>query len=538
MSDSPLELDLKFLPDWLKDSPSKNPYADFEGEREAPRRSGDDRRGSQGRGPQGRRPEGRGPQDRGDRRGPRPPGGASRDNRGDRKPGKGGGFGKTREGRGRWEEASPRAHSSQPEAPHVPAVKVELLPEPAAAAGIAKQIKSSARACGVFRVAKMFLDKFERFRVCVTALDPAAVIYQVGEGPLSFNRAAVESGAFRPNRERYYVVEIAQGEPPKGNYTSVARDRLSGAFLGPPNHHGYQVAMRKLYEERYSRRMSFPEFQRNIDIVSDPAAVEQWKQQACSVTTYKTKVGEGEEPVVFKTEAEVEQHFRDVHLPKLTRSGNSLEVSGAIAGALLDRSIGFTVRETVERERQVPVQMVNGLRPYFTEAGLHLFKWNRKMLFASAIRPQRHPAEQVFSEGISAILTTVGERPGIKRPELAAKILGTIAAGATEEAQQEHNTKLSALAADMHYLVQIGYVVEFQNGCLDLPPPRKDSGHADHADDQRHDVAAEAAALNEPRRTAESLPPRQREPKPSKPRRDSRYALLPLLTAASVASLA
>ena len=429
-------------------------------------------------------------------------------------------------------------------------MKVEILPEPAAAAGIAKQIKSSGRACGVFRVAKMFLERFERFRVRITALDPAALIYQVGEGPVAFDSSAVDRGSFRANLDRFFVIETIQGEPPKGNYVSVARDRLSGALLGPPNHHGYQVALRKIYEERYSRRMSFPDFQRNIDIVSDPAAVEQWKQQASSVTTYKTKVAEGEEPVVLKSEAEAEQHFRAHFLPKLMRSANSLEVSAEVAGSLLDRRIGQTVRDAVDYEREVPVQMVNSLRPYFSEAGLHLFKWKKKMLFASAIRPQRHPEHQTFSEGISAILTTVGEHPGIKRPQLAAKLIGTLPADATEEAQKESATKIAALAADLHYLVQIGYVVEFQSGNLELPPPRQKPGQPEPQEDSRHDIAAETAGLQDAPNVSESASPQQqqrqqqqrppqerREPRTDRPRRDSRYALLPLTTAASVAAL-
>lgn len=427
-------------------------------------------------------------------------------------------------------------------------VKVEIFPEPAAASGIAKQIKTSARACGVFRVANMFMDRFDRFRVRISAIDRAAMLHQVGDGPVSFDRAAVERGAFRANFDRYYVTEIVQGEPPKGNFMSVARERISGMLLGPSSHHGYQVALRKLYEERYARRMSFQDFTRNIENVSDPAAVEQWKQQASSVTTFRTKVGEGEEPEIFKSEQEAEEHFRNVHLPALSRSGNSLEVGAAIAGSLLDKSIGYTVRDAVEREREVPVQMVNALRPYFNEAGLHLFKWKRKILFASAIRPQRHPAEQTFSDGISAILTAINEHPGMKRPHLAARLLGTLPAEAPEEVQQEFNAKLAALAADLHYLVQIGYVVEFQNGCLELPPARnKEGGHAEHADDGRHDIAAEAAGLHEPAVAAEPPAPQQRqqqprsqpqrEPRPPTPRRDMRYALLPLTMMASAASL-
>lgn len=545
MSDTPLDFDLKFLPAWLKETPAPNRYADFAGEE--PRRDRDNRggpgRGGPSRGP--RPPQGdRGPRrdDRDKRSGPggRPSGPGGRGP----KPGGFGGPRGQRDERGFHEQRPP-----EPQAPPVPVVKIQIFPEPAAASGIAKQIKLSARACGVFRVANMFMDRFDRFRVRVTALDPAAMIHQIGEGPLSFDRAAVERGAFKANFDRHYVTEIVQGEPPKGNYTSVARERLSGKLLGPSSHHGFQVALRKLYEESYARRMSFPDFQRNIDNVTDPAAVEQWKQQASSVTTLKTKVAEGEEPIIFKTEQEAEEHFRKTHLPSLVKSGNSLDVGGAIAGSLLDKSIGYTVRDAVEREREVPVQMVNALRPYFNEAGLQLFKWKRKILYASAIRPQRHPEGQTFSDGISAILTAVGEHPGMKRPNLAARLLGTLAAEATEEQQQEHAAKVTALAADLHYLVQLGHVVEFQNGCLELPPARsKEGAHAEHGDDHRHDIAAEAAGLHEgsagdsqqqqnrpPQPQRQPQPPR--EPKPPKPRRDSRYALLPLLTAASVASL-
>ena len=60
MSDLPVELDLKFLPSWLKEEPSPNRYADFEGE-SPDRARRDDRRGGGGFS--------------GERRGPRPAGG-------------------------------------------------------------------------------------------------------------------------------------------------------------------------------------------------------------------------------------------------------------------------------------------------------------------------------------------------------------------------------------------------------------------------------------------------------------------------------
>ena len=386
-----------------------------------------------------------------------------------------------------------------------------MLPEPAGAAGISKQIKSSGRACGVFRVAKMFLERPERYRIRVTALDPNATLYQIGDGPVSFDRSQVERGAFRANLDKFYTVETVQADAPKGNYTSVARHRFSGVLLGPPNHHGYQVAIRKLYEERFSRRMSFQDFQREIENVSDPAVVEQWKQQASSTTVYKTKVEEGQEPTTFANVAEAEQHFRATHLPKLVKSAHSLEMAGGAALVPLDRNITHTVRDLIERERRVPVGLVNALRPYFSEAGLHLFKWKRKILFASAIRPQRHPAEQTFGEGISAILSAVAEKPGMKRPELAQRILGNIPPEDPEGAKRKE-----ALAADLHYLVHIGYVVEFQNGALELPPAKKDAA-AHHAEDHKMDVAAEMAELHEGAEAQPSAKPEAKQNAPQAP---------------------
>lgn len=483
MSDLPEELDLKFLPDWLKAAPSTNRYADYEGESERPHR--DDRRGGKSFG--GGKPQG-------DRRGPRPAGGG--------RPGGGG----PRDGRGprdfkggqdrrgpkpSFERRDDRAPRPQFE-PRKTVVHVQILPEPAAGAGIAKQIKASARACGVFRVAKMFLDRPERYRVRVTAIDENAMLYQVGDGPVSFDRPAVEAGAFRANFDRLYDVEITQGEPPKGNYTAVARHRFSGVLLGPPNHHGYQVATRKLYEERFSRRMDFADFQREIEMVSDPAAIEQWKEQSGKVTTYKTKPVEGQEQQSFNSLYDVEQHFRATHLPSLVKFAHCLEVAGQAATVGLDRNIAHSIRELIENERHVPIGLVNALRPYFSDAGLHLFKWKRKVLLASAIRPQRHPADQALSDGMSAILTLVDEKPGIKRPDLAKQILGELPPDAPESVEARQK-----LASDLHYLIHLGYVVEMQNGSLELPPSKKEQDQKRETDGSK---AGPTAA--DPRRSA------------------------------------
>src|SRR4030095_8648736 len=71
MSDEPVEIDLKFLPDWLKETPAANRYADHLGEAEGrTRRAGAEERDRTPRGDRGPRGDGP-PRGRDDRRGPR-----------------------------------------------------------------------------------------------------------------------------------------------------------------------------------------------------------------------------------------------------------------------------------------------------------------------------------------------------------------------------------------------------------------------------------------------------------------------------------
>jgi hypothetical protein len=106
---------------------------------------------------------------------------------------------------------------------------------------------------------------------------------------------------------------------------------------------------------------------------------------------------------------------------------------------------------------------VNGLRSYFVEAGLHFFKHRKRVLYVSSTKPVRHPAGQVFSDGITAILKTIEATPRIKRPDLAAKILGE------QHDAPESAARKEQLASDLHYLIHAGHVIEFSNGMLELP---------------------------------------------------------------------
>jgi hypothetical protein len=325
-------------------------------------------------------------------------------------------------------------------------------------------VKGSSRAYPLFSTGRLFLERPERHRVRVVSGDPAVLLFQVGDGPVTFDRAAVERNAFRQMKDQYYKEETTLGEPLKGNYTNVARLRGSGVLLGPTNYHSYQPTLRKIYEERYSRRMPFQEFtQKEIEVVTDEQTINDWREQARSTTNFTTT--QEAEPVTFKSAFDAEQHFKKTYLPTVVKSGVSLECSGPASRAIPDRGIAAALRDSWEKERGFPAQIVNHLRPYLLEAGLHFFKHRKRVLYISAIKPARLTPGQDMSANLTAIMSAVEAHPKLTRRDLATKILGE-----HHEAPELLEQKAS-LARDLHYLVHAGHVIEFHDGTLDLPLP-------------------------------------------------------------------
>ncbi len=336
------------------------------------------------------------------------------------------------------------------------------MPDARVLENVLAQIKAGHLAYSVFSLARVFLDKPERYDVRLKA--ETATLFQLGEnGPVASDRRLLENGAFLNQKDNFYRTEVTQTEPIKGNFSAVARCRLSGVLLGPTNHHAYQPQLRALYEQRFSRRMSFQDYQRQIETVSDPEIVERWKEEARSVTTYTTL--QQDPPVTFKSAAETERHFRQTYLPDLIQSSAELSLDGVVSRQLPDRSLGRAIENAWAQEFRSPTKMMQELIGSFRGNGLHIFRQRKGMLFVSPMRARVFPQDSsALSASVAAILAVLADNPGINRKLLLEKLPSD---GSTEPEVIEKR-KL-ALASNLHWLIGEGYVIEFNDGALDLP---------------------------------------------------------------------
>jgi hypothetical protein len=338
---------------------------------------------------------------------------------------------------------------------------IRFAPRQSVFENVVAQIKSGSVAYSLFVLARLFLEKPGRYEVRLTS-KPEAPLYQIGEnGGISMDRDFLERNAFRFAQRDFYQVNVSESEPIKGNFSNVARCRLSGTLLGPTNHHAYQPQLRSLYEQRFSRRMSFVDYQRQIEIVSDPAVVERWKEEAKKVTTYSTL--REETPQTFSSIAETERHFRSQYLPQLIHNVAEITIDGTSSRSLPDRTLNRAVEQAWVRETRSPSNIMQELASRFRQNGLHIFRHRRGMLFVSPIRIRAFVHEQAgVSPTVNAILEAVSTAAGMNRKQLFETLTAN---GASEDAEPRR----LALASDLRWLISEGYLIEFNDGSLDRP---------------------------------------------------------------------
>lgn len=346
-------------------------------------------------------------------------------------------------------------------ATRTPSVTIRFFPYSPAFENVVAQIKSGSVAYSLFALARLFLEKPVGYEVCLKAKQESPLYQFEDNGMVSADREFLERNAFRFAHRDFYKIDVSETDPIKGNFSNVARCRLSGTLLGPTNHHSYQPQLRSLYEQRFSRRMSFADYQRQIEIVSDTALVERWKEEARKVTTYTTL--REENPLTFSSAAEAERHFRSHYLPGLIRSVEEVTIGGSHSRSLPHRTLNRAIEEAWARETRSPSNMMQELASRFRQNGLHVFRHRRGMLFVSPIRGRAFVHEHAgVSPSVNAILEALSGNEAISRKQVFEKLIGD---GVSEDAEASS----LALASDLRWLINEGYVIEFNDGSLDLP---------------------------------------------------------------------
>jgi hypothetical protein len=482
-----LDLEKLFLPAWAQESPSVNRYAKFTGGEERPDRR-EDRRG---RGPRPPRREG----------GERPASGARRDDR-PRGPRREGGGRPQREDRG-----GPRRDDRRElrEAPlPLPEIHASLVPDEKGVESLARQIKMTGRAYPLFDIARLILQKPERYSVRLAIKknaegQPVQPLFVCAlDETVWLTEGEAIGHVLRNHFATFYQAERTATEPPKGKYTFVGQCGMSGVIFGPPNHHDYQNRLHKLHAERFWK-MPFEVYKSRVKIVRDEEVVKKWVEEQSWKTEYICL--NVPEPLKLASREDVEQHFRATHKDTIIKPVENHTLNGVAARGMRCHGLVRLALQLSDEQRRFPLQLATVLSQQFAGHGLQFFKVNKTVTHVSVARPHFLDLETTpVSEGVKRIVEFINAHPKCTRRKLFEALapspppapIPVVPAGtepaaqtpaATEGAAKpaehpEPTPEQTAVNADLHWLIHQGHVIEFANGMLDtakkpLPRPPK-----------------------------------------------------------------
>jgi hypothetical protein len=477
-SDQDFDLELHFLPAWAQKPAQETRYADYEG-RSTEDRPTEGRERRRDRGPSGPRPQRRRDDRPHNREGQRPPGTAEakgehppRGERRDRDRGRG-----RREGGHRPEARE----DTRPPIP-LPDVQVAFVPDDKGVDSLARQIKMTGRAYPLFEIAQMILQKPERYAVTLTVKKKAdgAIAQPLFVCALDDTVWLSEDEAVRwvmeKHFETFYQADKTKVDPPKGTYTFVAQCGMSGTILGPPNYHDYQVRLRKLHAERFSR-MPFEVFKSRVKIVKDEETVKKWVEEQSWKIEYMCL--NLPEPLRLGSREEVEKHFRETHLPNIIKQVETTRLIGTASRGIRSQDLMRLVRVRWEEQRRFPLQIATVLSQQFAARGLQFFKVGKTITHVAVARPHFLDMEATpVSEGVRKIVDHINAHPRINRRDLMNALAPAPTpadASTTATADAEPTPEQTAVIADLHWLIHQGHVIEFANGSLETakkPAPK------------------------------------------------------------------
>ena len=405
-----------------------------------------------------------------------------------------------REGGGERRWSGPRA--PQDYRPYLsPYFNIAFYPDDSGFSALVKAMRASCRTFELFEIARLILEKYERFVVVVTrrtpetaaapgpsgapgSRSPVPIYLAVADGlPFDTEEAAIAYAVGR-NLDKYFEQAVVDIDPPKGNFQFVNRCTLSGVLLGPPNYHRYQQIVQQHHAARFAR-MPFEVYRERIETVRDPEVVNQWLEKMKKTTRYTWKLGAaGEPPVTFDNVEDARAHLLATAKERVVKTVETPRFPAKQIEALPPGEIRRAIEGQLERQRRFPLDTANALRGRLRREGFTIFKKGSKGIsYVCAVKRKFRVPGQSFAESIGGLIGFIEANPMITVKELPVKFLGLppppappAAESAPAEAPRsaltaEQQETLKRVTMDLHWLVQEGYVTEFADGRLFTPPP-------------------------------------------------------------------
>lgn len=374
----------------------------------------------------------------------------------------------------------------------VRAADVMIYPEEKPFTVLAKAIKNSARTYVLFDIAKIILEKPERFNVVISPLQkkdkagkpipseaPLPPFYvSVPDGIPFRNEQDAVAHVLKNHLDKFFNCEEIEIDAPKGNFTMIAKCGFTGEVIAPPNYHGYQQALRDHHAANLPR-MAFEKFMSRVETVSDPELIATWVDKMKKVTRYTLKDRREGDPESFDGAGSAKAFLVASRKESVVRQSKQVRIAGTLVEKMPIGPLKTSIESEIAFQRKFPLNTANGFRGRLRHLGFSLYKKGSKgITMVCGVKRKFRTPGSVFSETIQHVFDFLEKNPGTDLKELPSKMLGieTPSAPASENPEAavalpaEENAAAKELVGTVRWLVTEGYVSEMSDGKLYAHP--------------------------------------------------------------------
>ncbi|AHF93848.1 hypothetical protein OPIT5_30460 [Opitutaceae bacterium TAV5] len=186
-----------------------------------------------------------------------------------------------------------------------PYFDITLYTEDGGFSALAKAVRASCRTYELFDIARVVVEKNDRFiavvqrkapspapasaeGTSVPPVKPAPFYISVPDGLPFDNEEDAIQHVLTHHLDRFFETSEVEIDPPKGSFQVINRCPLTGTLLAPPNYHRYNQIVQKHHAAHI--RMPLEAWRAKIETVRDPELINQWLDLMKKVTRYTWKL--------------------------------------------------------------------------------------------------------------------------------------------------------------------------------------------------------------------------------------------------------
>ena len=371
-----------------------------------------------------------------------------------------------------------------PQKEEKPFHEISFYPSVDAFKAITANLRETGRTHELFELARIILDKPERFLVR-TSLPAKAVdageVYHVSKMDqyVGLSQEETIDHLIAKCSKQLYKVEEVDAEAPSGNFTTICKCGITGALLGPKNYHRHAEIVREHHTRNLSN-VSFAKFEAKIESVQDPEVVNEWLEGMKKIRRYSLLQDRSDSADAFDSLEALRKHLSLHRATELLRAGTKAEFSGRLLSEMPENKLRKDILNALESQRRFPLETSLAMLGRFRSSGFHHFKKGKKgIAYVAYVKRKRRKPHEKFSPSLESLLSFVEKNPLTEKATLAEKHLGLIVEK-QEEGEQESPEEIKRLVRDLRWLVREGYVTEYADGKLETRPalPEKEPSKA------------------------------------------------------------